>query len=176
MVHDPCNPMPGSAMPAGLGPRPLHAARPVPGGTRPAPVQSHALTTIAPVYLGCDHRQPDTRSAYRIKPVPTISMPAADIPRASAIVVATLPSYYPPVTSFGGIPEGPPELLPMPEPSSAAMFLFAAFIAWAARRIELPRWTPQPLFALALAPAPKARHRHRSKSIAVHYACRTAPR
>jgi hypothetical protein len=168
MSHDPCSLLPSSAIPTGL---PLHAvynARPGAAPLKKAP-QTHAVAAVTPHYLGCDHK---TANHVRIKsvqmPAP-VELPAAPIPRTSAIVVATLPAISQPILSFGGLPETEPQL-PMPEPSSAIMFLFAVFVVLGARRLDLRRWTFPLLFALDLAPQGEARHRHRSRSIACYHA------
>jgi hypothetical protein len=169
MYHDPCNPLPSPAIPSGLPLRPRHVALPGPGSAKPNPPQSHAITAIAPNYLGCDHNQANHARIKSVQVPPPIELPAVNIPRASAIAVATLPSAYPPLQSFSEQAGGELQL-PMPEPSSAIMFLFAIFIAWGARRLDLQRLRLPPVFALNMAPPTRPRHRHRSKSIACYHA------
>jgi hypothetical protein len=169
MFHDPCNPLPSSAIPGGLPLRPRHVAVPGPGPAKPNPPQSHAIVAVAPSYLGCDHKQTNHARVKSVQAPPPIELPAVNIPRASAIAVATLPSAYPPLQSFSEAPGGELQL-PMPEPSSAIMFLFAIFVAWGSRRLDLQRLRLPRLFTLNMTPPARARHRHRSKSIACYSA------
>ena len=169
MYHDPCSPLPSSAIPGGLPLRPRHVAAPGPGHAKHNPPQSHAIVAIAPSYLGCDHKQANHARTKSVQTPPPIELPAVNIPRASAIAVATLPSAYPPLQSFSEQAGGELQL-PMPEPSSAIMFLFAIFVAWGARRLDLQRLRLLPRFASKIVPPARPRHRHRSKSIACYHA------
>jgi hypothetical protein len=173
MVHDPCNPLPNFVIPGGLVPRHRHMAVPQAGHANTA-LQSHAITSITTTYLGCDHNDHKSTRIKSVQFPPVVNLPAANVPRTSAIAVATLPSFTLPISSFAGIPEGAPPELPMPEPASAAMFLFAVFITWAARRVDCPRLAWRRTWPSRVSPVvptvPAARHRHRSRSIACYSA------
>jgi hypothetical protein len=55
MSHDPCNPLPSSVIPTGLALRPHQSAMPQHGPSKPGLRDGHAITALAPTYLGCDH-------------------------------------------------------------------------------------------------------------------------
>ncbi len=169
MSHDPCNPLPSFAIPAGLPLRTRQMAMPGPSHLKPSSLQSHVITGMAPSYIGCDHKQADHVRIKSVQMPAPVNLPAAFVPRASAIAVATLPSAYPTISSFASLPESEIQL-PMPEPSSAILFLFAVFVAWSARRLDLLEFKLPALFTLSVAPPAKCRHHHRSKSIACYHA------
>jgi hypothetical protein len=103
MVHDPCNPLPNFVIPGGLVPRHRHMAVPQAGHANTA-LQSHAITSITTTYLGCDHNDHKSTRIKSVQFPPVVNLPAANVPRTSAIAVATLPSFTLPISSFAGIP------------------------------------------------------------------------
>ncbi len=170
MFHDPCNPLPSTMIPSGLPLHSRHMAGPGPGHAAPRPPQSQVITGAAPHYLGCDHRQPANHvHSNSVQAPPMVKLPAAIVPHSAVVTVATLPSVTAPVLSFTGLADDEAQM-PMPEPSSTVMFLFAIAVALVARRLDLRRCTLSSLFALNVAPPVKARHRHRSRTMACYQA------
>ena len=174
MVHDPCNPIPSAYVPKGL---PLHrpfAAVHVVGNARPTQkLQSHAITAIAPIYVGCDHRNPGKNESWRVNAVHfpgAVDVPATILMPSTNVSVATLSNALPTVIAYSATDAGIP--VQMPDPSGAALFLFAAFIAWLARRFNTPRVIRPVDSKPRFRSAPVARLRHRSKSIAPYCAFR----
>jgi hypothetical protein len=169
MSHDPCNPLPSSVIPTGLALRPHQSAMPQHGPSKPGLRDGHAITALAPTYLGCDHTRANHVPIKSVQMPPAFDLPATLVPRATTIAVGTLPKLFPEIRSVATIP--PDEVqLPMPEPSSIIMFLFAIILVWCARRLDTSSWNRPPLFAVEIAPAVRRRRRHRSKSVACYQA------
>ena len=169
MSHDPCNPLPSSVIPSGLASYPRRFAAPHPGHLKPALPDGHASVTMAPAYLGCDQARTRHVPIKSVQMPPAVSLPATFVPHASAIVVGTLPKIFPEIRSVAEMPLGEAQL-PMPEPSSIIMFLFAIILVWCARRLDTSHWHCPSLFAVEIAPTVSRRRRHRSKSIACYQA------
>jgi hypothetical protein len=168
MVHDPCNPVPASDVPKGLPLHHQHLTLHVTGHATRAPARaSHAVTTFAPIYVGCDHHT-SASAAARMNAVhfpPAIDVPATILMPLPMISVAALENAAPLIVDPG---EDFP--ISMPEPSGAAMFLFAMLIVVLARRFNVmhkPKPVSRPPAALV---APRARRRHRCRSIAPYCA------
>jgi hypothetical protein len=168
MSHDPCNPIPAYDFPKGL---PLHhqqATLHIPSHAPRLPArESHAVTAIAPIYVGCDHHT-SASAAGRTNAVhfpPAIEVPATILMPAPTMSVVALTNAAPIV-----VDPGEDFSVSMPEPSGAAMFLFAMLIVVVARRFNgLHATKPVNRRPAALAVI-KGRRRHRCRAIAPYCA------
>lgn len=168
MVHDPCNPVPLAYIPTGLTLRRHSATLRVIGHAKPAlGLQSHVVTKIAPAYVGCDHRKADGHDSWRVNavhfPAP-VEVPATILLPQSRVTVAALSNVLPLVVDFAEPNTSIP--VPMPDPSGTAFFLFAVFIAWTARRLNIRPAQNSFVWQAKMKPASRGRRRHRSKAIA----------